>query len=105
MPKNWVGITLNFERIKKSNPPKVTNGMSEVSFFELKIPVKIIGAMIAVPVKLVRAKRTKCSVLTMLKIRANKPNTTIKKSTTVSVNEHMKERSKDLFSELFGDKK
>ena len=50
-------------------------------------------------------KKIQSQVSSIHKTLGSKPNTTIKKSTTVSVNEEMKERSKDLFSELFGDKK
>ena len=50
-------------------------------------------------------KKVQSQVNSIHKTLGSKPNTTIKKSTTITVNEEMKERSKDLFSELFGDKK
>ena len=62
-------------RIKIDKAKKVTKGIRLESFFELKRPTKIIGAIIAVPVKLVLANKTKCSVLTIEKIRARTAKT------------------------------
>ena len=44
----------------------------------LKIPARIIGPIKAVPVKLVRANKTKCSELKMEKTRAIRAKTAIK---------------------------
>ena len=65
-------------RIKNTRAKKVTTGIRLESFFELRIPTKIIGAIMAVPVKLVLASSTKCSVLTIEKIRASNPKIKIK---------------------------
>ena len=72
------GIIPVLARMKVINDITVITGIRSEGFRELSIPTRIIGPIMAVPVKLVRANKTKCSVLMMEKMSAKTPKKKIK---------------------------